>query len=140
MATLFRAIGATVAGMVTAFILVIVVELFSAVVHPLPADFRGTMDEMCKHVERYPNWVLAVVVPAWAATALASTWIAGRLGNLWSALLIGLLLLAALVYNIWMLPYTIWFKVASLIVIPSAIVTGVYWSSRRAAIVLKDAA
>jgi hypothetical protein len=74
MATVFRAVGAIVAGMLVTFILVVAVELFSAVVHPVPPDFGGTMDEMCKHVERYPHWVLVVVVPAWAGTAFASTW------------------------------------------------------------------
>ena len=31
------------------------VELFSAVVYPVPPDFGGTMEEMRKHVERYPH-------------------------------------------------------------------------------------
>ncbi|MEX0677252.1 MAG: hypothetical protein WD063_09265 [Pirellulales bacterium] len=131
MATVFRAAGAIVAGMLVAFILVVAVELFGAVVHPVPPDFGGTMDEMCKHVERYPHWVLAVVVPAWAGTAFASTWIAGRLGNRGCALFIGLLLVTALVFNISMLPYPVWFKIASLIAVPCAIVSGLYLSSRR---------
>ncbi|MEX2318131.1 MAG: hypothetical protein WD669_13315 [Pirellulales bacterium] len=131
MATVVRAVGAVVAAMSAAFILLIAVELFSAVVHPVPPDFGGTMEEMCKHVERYPHWVLAVVVPAWAGTALASTWIAGRLGNRGSALFTGLLLLTALIFNISMLPYPIWFKIASLIAIPCAIVSGLSLSSRR---------
>jgi len=131
MINVVRAVGATVAGMLVAFILVIAVELFSAVVHPMPADFGETMEEMCQHVERYPNWVLAVVVPAWAGTAFAGTWIAGRLGNRGCALFVGLLLLAAAVCNILMLPYAIWFKTVSLIAIPLAIVSGIYWSSRR---------
>ena len=32
---------------------------------------------MCLHVERYPPWILALVVPAWAGTAFAGTWISG---------------------------------------------------------------
>ena len=55
MATVFRSIGAIVAGMLVAFVLVIAVELFSSVVHPLPADFDGSMEQMCEHVARYPN-------------------------------------------------------------------------------------
>lgn len=51
-------------------------EGFSAVVHPLPEDFGGTMEEMCRHVEKYPQWVLAVVVPMWAVAALVGTWMA----------------------------------------------------------------
>jgi hypothetical protein len=131
MGTVFRTTGAIMAGMLVAFLLVVAVELFSSVVHPLPSDFAGSTEEMCRHVERYPHWVLAVVVPAWAGAALASTWIAGRLGNRRCALLIGLLLLIGLVFNISMLPYPIWFKVASLIMIPCAIVAGLYWSGRR---------
>ena len=131
MASVFRAAGAIVAGMLVAFILVVAVELFSAVVYPVPPDFDGTMDEMCKHVERYPHWVLSVVVLAWAGTAFASTWIAGRLGNRGCALFIGLLLSAAAAFNIANLPYATWFKIVSLIMIPLAIASGVYWSSRR---------
>ena len=131
MANVFRAVGAIAAGILVAFILVVAVELFSAVVHPVPPDFGGTMDEMCKHIERYPQWVLALVVPAWAGTAFASTWIAGRLGNRGCALFIGLLLVTALIFNISKLPYPIWFKVASLIVIPCSIAAGLYLSSRR---------
>jgi hypothetical protein len=131
MVTVFRAAGAIVAAMFVASILLAAVELFSAIVYPVPPDFGGTMEEMCKHVERYPHRVLAVVVPAWAGTAFASTWIAGRLGNFGCALFIGLLLFAALILNISMLPYPIWFKVANLSVIPCAIASGLYLSSRR---------
>ena len=133
MNAVFRGTGAVVAALAVAFILVVAVELFSAVVHPLPPDFDGTMDQMCQHVARYPHWVLAVVVAAYAATALAATWIAGRFGNLGCALVVGLLLSAALVFNVSMLPYPIWFKIAALIAIPAAIVYGLYLSGLRQA-------
>lgn len=136
MATFLRTLGGFVAGVMLAFALVIAVELFSSVVHPLPADFDGTQEEMCAHVERYPAWVLAVVVPAWAATAFAGTWIAGRLGNRGCALLVGLLIVVALVFNLSMLPYPIWFKIGCLIAIPCGIVLGLLFSGRpRAAAV-----
>ena len=77
-----RILAGIVIGLVVAFILVVGVEGFSAVVHPLPKDFGGTMEEMCRHVERYPQWVLAAVVPMWAVAALVSTWIAQRIGSL----------------------------------------------------------
>jgi hypothetical protein len=117
--------------MFVAFVLVVAVELFSAVVHPLPEDFGGTTEEMCRHVERYPHWVLAVVVAAWAVTAFAGTWTARRLGNLWSFAIVGLLLLAALVFNISKLPYPMWFKIVNLLVIPAAIVAGGRLSTRN---------
>lgn len=131
MKALLRTLAGVFAGLIVLFLLVIAVELFSAVVHPLPEDFGGTTEEMCQHVERYPQWVLAVVVPAWAAAALVSTWIAGRIGNLYSSAIFGLLVLAALVFNISMLPYPTWFKVANLLAIPTAILAGSRLSMRH---------
>ena len=126
-----RTLAAVVIGLVVAFILVVAVELFSSVVHPLPEDFGGTMEEMCRHVERYPSWILAVVVPAWALTAFAGTWTAQRIGNFYSAAFVGLLLVASLVFNVSMLPYPLWFKVVCLIVIPIAAVAGSGWRASR---------
>jgi hypothetical protein len=122
MKTVLRTFTAVVAGLAVGFALVVAVEFFSAVVHPVPEDFGGTMEEMCLHVENYPGWVLAVAVGMWGAAALISTWTALKLGNLYSFAIVVLLLVAALVLNISMLPYPIWFKIATLIVIPAAIV------------------
>jgi hypothetical protein len=126
-----RTIVATFIGLIVAFALIVAVEAFGSVVHPLPQDFGGTMEEMCRHVERFPQWVLAAVVPMWAVAALVSTWIAQRIGNVYSLAIVGLLLLSALVLNLSMLPYPIWFKVANLLVIPAAIVAGSQLSGRR---------
>jgi hypothetical protein len=117
-------IAGVIAGMLVALVLVIAVELASAVVHPLPADFGGTQEEMCAHVARYPAWVLALVVPAWGVIALAGTWTAGRLGGRGAALLVGLLLIAGVLWNISMLPYPMWFKIASPVAVIAAVVAG----------------
>ena len=126
-----RTLAGTVIGLFVAFVLIVGVEGFSTVVHPFPEDFGGTMEEMCRHVERYPQWVLAAVVPMWAVAAHVSTWIAQRIGNLYAAGIVGLLLLSALVFNLSMLPYPIWFKVANLLVVPAAILAGSRFSGRR---------
>jgi hypothetical protein len=138
MATGFRTVAAVIAGMLVAFILLVAVELFSAVAHPVPPDFGGTMEEMCQHVSRYPHWVLALVVLAWGVTAFVSTWTAQRIGNRGSALVTGLLLLAAAVFNISKLPYPTWFKIVILLVLPTAIVLGSRLPIRRKAIVGAD--
>ena len=125
MKTVLRTIAAVFAGLLVLFGLLIAVELFSAEVHPFPEAIGDmTEEEMCEHVARYPHWVLAVVVPLWAFAALASTWIARRIGNLTSAAIVGLLLLAGLVCNVSMLPYPVWFKIVSLLVIPVAVFAG----------------
>jgi len=124
MKTAFRALAAVFVGLLLSFLLVVAVELFSAVVHPLPEGFGGTTEEMCRHVERYPPWVLAVVVPAWAVAAFVGTWTARRIGNLYSAGTVGLQVLMALVFNISELPYPMWFKIANLFAIPVAAAAG----------------
>jgi hypothetical protein len=47
-------------------------------------------------------------------------------------MIIGLLILSAVILNISMLPYPLWFKIAAPIVILAAIVCGYRLSSRRA--------
>ena len=121
-----------VAGIGLAFILVIAVEAFSAVVHPIPADFRGTMDEMCQHVARYPNWVLGVVVILWSATALCGVWIAIRVGNLIAGITVTALLGIAIVFNVTQLPYPLWFKIVMLSCFPLGCLIGIWQANRIA--------
>ena len=134
MSKLLRGMGGIVAALAFTIALLIAVELFSALVHPTPADFDGSMAQMCEHVANYPDWVLAVVVPMWAGIAFAATWIAARIGNQACAILIGLLLLVGLVFNVTQLPYSLWFKVAILTAIPLAIGAALLVSARPRAI------
>lgn len=132
MVTVLRTVGAVAAGIVVALVLVVAVEMFSGIVHPFPEDFGGTHEEVARHVELYPAWVLAAALVAWGFTAFAATWTAGRLGNRETAAFLGLLLLSAVILNIVQLPYPIWFKVASVIAVAAAAVYGYRLSSRRA--------
>jgi hypothetical protein len=68
------------------------------------------MEIMCAHVAAYPHWVLAAVVPMWGATAFAGAWVAGSIGRWIASAIVAVLLLAALAFNVSMLPYTLWFK------------------------------
>jgi hypothetical protein len=133
MRTAFRTVAAILAGLGVAFVLVVAVEGFSAVVYPFPEGFGGTQEEVCRHVERYPAWVLAVVVPAWAGSALVGVWVAKRIGNQFASALVGLLLLAAVVFNLSMLPYPLWFKIANLLAVPAAVIAGIRWAGHRTA-------
>ncbi len=119
-----RTVLATLAGLVASFALVIGVEIFSNLVHPLPSDFSHDPEAVCRHVAKYPAWVLAVVVVAWGLTAAIGTWISQKLGNVYSASVLGLLLVAGVGLNISMLPYPIWFKVVIMIVMPFAAFIG----------------
>ncbi len=124
-----RTLFAVVVGMALAFALVVAVELFSAVVHPIPADLKGDISE---HVRRYPHWVLGVVVVAWGATSAAATWVASRVGNRLAGCVVALLLAWALIFNLTKLPYTMWFKVVMFSVFPIACLLGIRYGKRSA--------
>jgi hypothetical protein len=125
MANAIRIVLAILVASTLAGGLLVAVELFSAVVYPMPPGSTGTKEEICAHVAAYPHWILAVVVPAWSGTALASTWVATRLGGRVAGIVVALLLLAAIVMNLSMLPYTLWFKVTMFTCAPVACLLGV---------------
>lgn len=117
-----RVFYGVVAGMVLAFALVVAVEAISAVVHPFPANFDGNIPA---HVRRYPDWVLALVVPAWGGTACAATRLATRLGNRVAGGIVAALLAWALTFNLTALPYALWFKIAMFSFFPAACLLGI---------------
>ena len=113
-----RTVLATVAALAAAVLLLIAVEAFSAAVHPFPPDFGGTHDEICAHVEHYPAWVLAAVVPMWGGVALATAWVARRLaGARMAPAVVGGLLVAAVGMNLAMLPYPWWFRAGAFVTV-----------------------
>ena len=108
-----RTVLAVVAGMALTFTLVVAVEMFSAVVHPFPPGFDpNAPGAIPAHVQRYPGWVLAVAGLMWGATAAAAAWVASRIGGRLAGAVVTLLLAAALAFNLSMLPYVMWFKIA----------------------------
>ena len=129
MKTVVRTLLAVAAGMALAFLLVVAVEFFSAIVHPFPADFDGNVPA---HVRRYPQWVLGVVVLMWGATAAAAAWVASRIGGRPAGAAVTLLLAAALAFNLSMLPYSLWFKAAMPAAFFVACLIGIRLGSRAA--------
>lgn len=127
-----RVIAAVIAGIFTALIMVMGVEIICNTAHPFPPDFdQSSMEEMCAHVARFPDWVLAVAAVLWGITAFASTWVAYKIGGHAAALVIELLLTAAVVCNISMLPYVLWFKFAALFAIAIGIFPFAFDATRK---------
>ena len=125
---MFRSIGAVVAGIILAFALVAGIEGLGAVVHPFPPEADPHDIEVCrKHVANCPGWILAVGAVLWGLTAFVSVWVATRLGSARHpahGLIIGLLLRLAVGFNMWTLPYPVWFNLANVVAIPAAIYFG----------------
>ncbi len=138
MNTVLRSILAVFVGMVVAFALVIAVEVLSSIVHPVPPDFTGTMDEMCEHVARYPSWVLAVVVIVYSASAVLSTWIATKIGRWPAGAVVTLLLVLALTFNLAKLPYATWFRIVMPVCFLAACYLGISLDSREKSLLKLD--
>ena len=119
--SIMRSVGSVLFGLVVALVLIIALEGVSAVLHPFPPEFDGTPDELAEHVARYPGWILAVVIVAWGTTTFIGAWLATRLGtgrHPAHGIAVGLLLLLAVIFNMYLLPYPIWFEVLNLVVFP----------------------
>ena len=128
-ATLMRSAGAVVASLVVAMVLIIAVEAVSEVFHPFPPGVDPTDFEACKvHVARYPHWLLAVAGVLWGSTVFVSVWLANRLGarrHPVHGIAVGSLLVVAAAFNMYMLPYPIWFELFTLLAFVLAIFLGI---------------
>lgn len=120
MKMVLRSVGGIAAGLAVSIVLVVATEFFGALAHPFPEGFGGTPEEVRAHVERFPAWVLGVVVALWGLAAFAGVWTAGRLGGRACGVFVGLLLLAGVILNVSMLPYPVWFTVGALLAVPAA--------------------
>lgn len=127
MQTAIRLILGVLAGLVITLALAMGVEMFSNWVYPLPQEPEMSHEALCDHVAAYPTWVLVLVVGLWGGTAFLSVWVAGKIGHPLAAIVTGSLVLWALSFNLYKLPYTLWFKVimptAALMAIALAIAT-----------------
>lgn len=128
MIALSKSVTAVLAALIVAFAMVVVVEAISAIMHPFPPGFDPSDIEACKaHVANYPTPALIVAGVGWVVTVFISCWIATRLGahrHPAHGVGIGLLLLALAAFNMWMLPYPLWFEAAMYVLFPLAIVAG----------------
>ena len=122
---LMRSIGAIIAGLIVAMVLIIAVEFVTIFFHPFPDGADTTDHEVVEaHVEQFPHWVLAIAVVGWGVTTFVSAWTATRLGaarHPAHGIALGSLLLVAAAFNMFMLPYPVWFELANLLILPLAI-------------------
>lgn len=117
--------GAIIVSLVVAMALIVVVEVVTMIFHPFPPGADTSDHEVVEaHVAKFPQWVLAIGLVGWGCTTFASAWIATRMGagrHPAHGIAIGTLLLLAVAFNMWMLPYPIWFEVGNLLILPLAI-------------------
>ena len=133
--SLMRSVGAIIASLVVAMMLIIAVEAISAIFHPFPPGVDTSDIEVVKaYVAKYPHWGLALAVVGWGGTVFASAWLASRLGtgrHPAHGIGVGSLLFLAAAFNMFKLPYPIWFVVANLLILPLGIFLAVRLASGR---------
>ena len=114
-----KSVLAVILSIAVAFGLFMAIEGVGSILHPWPADFAGTSEEVARQVETYPTWVLAFLGGVgYGAIMLICTFIATRVGhnrNPWHGYGVGVFLFAMVVFNMTKLPYPIWFWVLMLV-------------------------
>lgn len=122
-------IGAILLSMFVAILLLAGIEWIGTILHPFPADFAGTREEVVEHVANYPSFGLFVGGIGWVITMFIAAWLATRINaNRHPAygIGIGLLFFAGAVFNMSMLPYPLWYWALNLIMLPAAIYFGCF--------------
>lgn len=122
MPPILRRILAVLAGMVTGFVLVALVESAGHTVYPPPKDIDFTDPAALNaYVRSIPLGALLFVLLAWVVGTFGGAWVAARLAGrqpMLHAGIIGALLLAASVANLIAIPHPVWFSVSAVVLVP----------------------
>ena len=111
-----RKILAVVLGIVTAFVLVAVIEAVGHMIYPPPPDLDPTDREALRdYVEGLPPGAFAFVLAAWGLATLMGGVLACVIAKekpLRYATIVGAVVLAATLLNLFLIPHPLWFSIA----------------------------
>ncbi|MEJ2129698.1 MAG: hypothetical protein P8X81_12745 [Woeseiaceae bacterium] len=118
---MFRNAGAALAGVVTAFVLVMLVEKTGHLIYPPPANLDHTdVEAMETYTATLPFLALLFPMIAWVIGTFTGSLIASKIGTanpLVFAGVVGGMVLAATIANLIFIPHPHWFSIVSLIAI-----------------------
>ena len=122
---MLRSILSCLAGVITAVIIISVVERVGQSIWPVPTGVNWTDKTSAKAaMDQMPTGALAAVATGWVLGTLVGGFLAARLGRRrWPAFVVGGLVVAASVANLLMLPHPVWFWPVALVLVPLAAVT-----------------
>jgi len=123
-----RAIGAIVAGVISAFVVITLAELVMSRIYPMPAGAtRGNATAMREWISQLPAGAFLLVLCGWALGALAGGFVSAKIERPTSvrrAAIIGGALLAASVLNMMRIPHPIWMWIGAIVLIVPAAILG----------------
>ncbi len=121
---MLRRIAAVLLGVVTAFVLVTVIQKLGQLVYPPPADLSLDDPERWKaYVAALPPGPFFFVLAAWALGTLGGGVVAARIARakpLLHALIVGAVVMIASIAQLVAIPHPLWFTIAAIILIPAA--------------------
>ena len=112
---MLRIIGAIVAGTVSAFAVIWLIEALGHVAFPLPEDLDLRDPELAAQaLPSIPLPAKLIVVFAWFAGALSGGFVAGRIaGGWWTPWLVAALVACGGIMTILMIPHPVWMQIAA---------------------------
>jgi hypothetical protein len=123
MAPRARRVVGVILGVLLALAITFVVETLNGKLYPPPpgTDFADPASVKAA-MAMMPKAALGVVLAGWALAALAGTWLAARFAHPsgWPPLTVGIILLAAAVMNMYMIPHPLWFWLLGVAIYPVA--------------------
>lgn len=119
-----RNVAAALAGIVTAFVMIMLIEKLGHFIYPPPADLDfSDPDVMRPYIATLPFLALLFPMIAWVVATFAGTVLACKIGTanpLAFAAVVGGLVLAGTITNLIMIKHPLWFSLVSLVAVAAS--------------------
>jgi hypothetical protein len=119
-----RNVAAALAGIVTAFVMIMLIEKLGHFIYPPPADLDfSDPDVMRPYIATLPFLALLFPMIAWVVATFAGTVLACKIGTanpLAFAAVVGGLVLARTIANLIMIKHPLWFSLVSLVAVAAS--------------------
>jgi hypothetical protein len=135
MTPVLRRIFAAIAGLIAAFVVIVVIESVCVMLFPLPPGVDSHDPESLKAaMPAMPAGALAGVVLAWVVGTAVGSFTGAKIdGTATPGAVVGVATLAAAVITMVSLPHPVWVWLAALVLVPAATALGIRLATRRAA-------
>jgi len=119
-----RNVAAALAGIVTAFVMIMLIEKLGHIIYPPPIDLDvSNPDVMRPYIATLPFLALLFPMIAWVVATFAGTVVACKIGTanpLAFAAVVGGLVLAGTIANLIMIKHPLWFSLVSLVAVAAS--------------------